>query len=470
LVLVAAPLTIVFGMTGTVRLVTPIRVVFRPSYVRSIGPIESVLRGYVGEPLGADPTPSPSIRAVVVNAQSIRLISGGRLFRSFAATGTTLGALAQEVRAPSWISVDPTTHTAELGAALIVTTGGSLVIGAPLRQVVLKQSPGVFIGSDGGALAFNGVEVTSNATTQTSSESPRFRPFIVAEHRSRISADGATFTNLGWDWNGSYGFSVMSGSTGLIEKSTFIRDFIGLYTDHVSGYKVTSSEFEANALYGIDPHSFSSRLAITHNIVENNAAHGIIFSNHVSHSTVADNVSRGNGENGIMMDEFSMSNRIAGNSVTNNRGDGVVLSSSASNRLINNEIHRNRIGISVYGNESGAPTLVGNVVSRNRQESSGVSINASTNVVGNNFGIRLVPPPSWHSAITLLLWPLIGALFLVAVFVRRRELRALPSSRRREDPSGVEPQDKGEPLVPLGQMSAVGIQSAGQSHGRSSSE
>lgn len=273
-----------------------------------------------------------------------------------------------------------------LRAALILESGSHLTIAAPETTAVhMVNEPGVFMGVKDAALVVKHVTIQAvdeqgaAAVTKPS----QYRPFVVAKRGASLTADHAAFTNLGYDWNGSYGVSWMDGSGGSSRSSTYAAGFIGVYTDHVSGVVFDGDIYRGNQLYGIDPHSSSSRLTIRNCMAEDNGAHGIIFSDDVTTSTVMGCVSHNNGENGIMMDKRSVGNTISDNSVLGNRGDGIVLSDSPDTVLASNLIKSNRVGVqlsptSVWSSQVTQNTVVDNVVA-----AQGVELESSNTVARN---------------------------------------------------------------------------------------
>jgi poly(beta-D-mannuronate) C5 epimerase len=211
-------------------------------------------------------------------------------------------------------------------------------------------------------------------------------PSVVAESGAVLAISDSTFTGLGWDWNGSYGVSWLSQSTGNVTGSTFEHNFIGAYTDQVTGLHFENDIFRDNLLYGLDPHSFSRNLVIKHVTAEYNRSSGIIFSNHVTGGVIEECVSTGNNENGIMMDATSTDNTIRHNLVVDNLGDGIVMSNSPANRFENNDVRGNRVGVHASGNGAANQLLTGNDVEANVVASQGIALPADTNAVRANGG------------------------------------------------------------------------------------
>jgi parallel beta-helix repeat protein len=103
--------------------------------------------------------------------------------------------------------------------------------------------------------------------------------------------------------------------------------------------------FRDNTVYGLDPHTGSTRLVVEDNRAFRNWVHGIVFSEDVTDGIVRRNHSFANGDNGIVMDERSDRNTISENLVEGNGDDGIVLLGSSDNLVRGNTVRGNRIGI-----------------------------------------------------------------------------------------------------------------------------
>jgi parallel beta-helix repeat protein len=128
--------------------------------------------------------------------------------------------------------------------------------------------------------------------------------------------------------------------------------------------------FRDNAVYGLDPHTGSTRLLVEDNQAFRNRVHGIVFSEDVTDGVVRGNRSYDNGDNGIVLDERSDRNTVSGNLVERNGRDGIVVLGSSGNLVRGNLVRGNRVGIRV--NLRGGD----NRVQRNE-------------VVGNHVGVEL---------------------------------------------------------------------------------
>jgi parallel beta-helix repeat protein len=374
----------------------------RASYIAALDPVTAAEQGVPPGASEQNPLRSRSIRAIKVFPTHLDLVAGGRLLRSVATQRfTTLAEITKSVADPDWITSRPN-GAVVLNAALIVEHGAGLAVGPPAtRQVLLADVPGVFLGANGGTLHLDQVSVSSLRDSKIGSHDPSaYRPFVLATNYAYLTVKHSTFSNLGWDWNGSYGVSWMSHSHGHAYESRFTGNYIGIYTDHVGSLLFRGNTIQGNELYGLDPHSRSENLVVADNTVVANASHGVIFSDNVHHSAVYGNTVKGNGQNGIMMDANSANNLIRNNRITENRGDGIVLSNSPSNRVSTNEVEHNRVGIHVAN--SAASQVSGNTIRHNDETVQGVSSDGNT------------VPATWNVRAIAYIWSL-AALILVAL-------------------------------------------------------
>ena len=176
----------------------------------------------------------------------------------------------------------------------------------------------------------------------------------------------------------------MSGSTGSSTNSTYEANFIGVYTDHSDGLRFSGDVFRLNQLYGLDPHSSSSRLTVANCIAVRNGVHGIILSDKVTDSSIRGCTVSDNGGNGIMLDQGSIGNTLVANVIRDNRGDGVVLSDAAANQVRDNRISGNRVGIHRYaGGTAGETVVTGNELDDNAMSWQGVEPDPSNQASSN---------------------------------------------------------------------------------------
>lgn len=359
----------------------------RTAYVPSFDPVEDVTLGLSpNSGNAAAAVPDPAIRAVSVYPTQTLLLAGGRAVRVIDAPAPAdLHTLVALVGDPAWLSESGQTVT--LRAAVLVQAGQALSVAAPLTtEVILAVRPGVFLAAVKSTLTLSGVYVHASDShvpnMRTDPGDVLDRPFVLAMG-STLTISDSTFRYLGRDWNSSYGVSWSKGSTGSVTGSLFDHNFIGLYSNAATDLSVRHNRFTNNSLYGVDPHSGSTRLDVEYNTADFNGRHGIIFSDHVTAGVVRFNVVRGNGLNGIMMDEQSTGNTIDHNTVEGNRSDGIVLADSGGNTVLANTVRGNRVGISVRGGSDGV-SIARNTVTGNQLAVQGTGTGG--NHVSNNGG------------------------------------------------------------------------------------
>lgn len=402
---------------------TPYEVVQREPYKQAFSPLALAELGLPPNSGVVSVQPStPEIRAISLYTDHIELRAAGVILKKMVtAPLTDLTQLKSAVNDPAWIE-EPTAGHYVLKAALVIHQQVTMTIGAPfISDVSLLDEPSVLIGVDGGVLNFDSVTIRS-IEPPTPTAATYYHPSVIANNGAIMNITNSHFTNLGWDWNASYGVSWVVGASGKAVHSQFDHNFIGAYTSSASNILFQQSTFNDNALYGLDPHTYSKNLVIEDVVAEGNRAHGIIFSDHVTDSVIRRATSRGNGENGIMMDESSINNVIENSIVTDNSGDGLVTTDSPHNQFTGNTVERNRVGIRV--GQTDAPTLQfqGNWVTDNDRVSENVNL-GGTNVTLDNGG-----QPNWP--VIGQIWTLDGmavAVFMLAFALLRR--RTYPSHR-----------------------------------------
>jgi mannuronan 5-epimerase len=380
-------------------------VVPRAPIIHSYNPIYLVLRGLPPTSSLANPlAPEPTIRAIVVSRDAITLLEGGTAVRVIH-TRVTPHGLIQVVHAvhnKAWVSVSA--HRSVTLSAALVTQNVHFTIGSRfVREVLLRDLPSVFIGAQGGTLLFRDVSV--RASNLVRSKSGNFRPFVMARANAAMNIVDSRFSRLGWNWNASYGVSWMLGATGRVVNSTFENNFIGAYTDHAVNLTFSDDTFRNNALYGLDPHTYSTGLKIVHVTAEYNKAIGIIFAEHVTRSVIRDSISQYNGEDGIMMYESSSHDMIVHDSVSHNTGDGLVVVASPDDTFADDVAIDNRIGVRVEKTPPASVQFTDNRVLNNGFTSQGVTL-GSSNTALNNGG-------QWNWRAVREIWTVLGILLLL---------------------------------------------------------
>lgn len=377
--------------------------VARDQYVPTYDPIALAKMGLPPDTSAAEvktgPAPaSPEVRAIVIYPDHINLLAAGKTIRSIEGEVRDMRGLQLMLKDSAWLD-ESSSGKFTLKAALITTEGTRLTLGSPyVSELRMLDQPSVFIGTHGGTLVFDGVTV--RAVPGDTENTSRYQPFVMATDNAVLNTYNSRFTNLGWDWNASYGVSWEENSTGQAIDTSFDHSFIGVYTGRCKDLVFRGSTFSHNKLYGLDPHTYSTNLTIDRVRAEHNGAHGIIFSDHVTGSSITNSVSRHNGENGIMMDEYSTGNTITGNTVTSNTGDGLVTAESSNNAFSNNRVSDNRVGVRVDPKDAASTTFSGNRITSNGLGAENITLNGSNTVTGNG-GQWNIPVLQWTWATVL---------------------------------------------------------------------
>ncbi|MFV0373761.1 right-handed parallel beta-helix repeat-containing protein [Microbacterium sp.] len=387
--------------------ITPFAHVEREPFNDAYDPVALVQTGRPPNSLARDlPEPDPAIHCIRVERDSITLLAGGTEVKEIPGTATTIPQLAAMVDDGDWLT-DEGGGSYVARAAITLGPQTQFAVAAPdVDTLYLAHMNSVFLGTRGGELEFEGVTIT---TRDVGAEPEAYRPFIVASHDATMNATDTTFSALGWDWNSSYGVSWSHGTTGTVQDSVFEESFIGAYTNAAVGVQYLDSVFRNNALYGLDPHTYSTGLVVDGVEAYGNRAHGIIFSDHVTDSVVRNSISHDNGENGIMMDERSTGNLISNNTVYDNTGDGLVTADSPGTRFENNTVRDNRVGVRIDPSDTATTQFTDNLITDNRLASQHALLSASDTVTENG--------GQWSMSRLSLIWSvylLIVALFAVA--------------------------------------------------------
>jgi parallel beta-helix repeat protein len=268
---------------------------------------------------------------------------------------------------PRWlVRVRPDVY--QLNVALTQAPGTSLTVAGPhVRELRLLSGAQVYVSGVSARARFDRTRVLSwRADGRGPDTTPnRRRPFIAYKKAgSVLDLRRSQFSYLGGDVGNGYGVSWAPGSTGSAIECTFDHSFFGAYTSRADGVVFRRNVFRDNDVYGLDPHTGSTRLVIEDNEAYGNASHGIIISKDVVHSRLLRNRSHHNRGNGIMVD-YSDDNVVAENRSWGNGRDGIVLYHSARVVVRGNQVTGNRVGVRVTSRSPGA-MIEGNRITGNR--------------------------------------------------------------------------------------------------------
>jgi parallel beta-helix repeat protein len=313
-----------------------------------------------------------SRRQVVVRPDRLDLMQGPAVLERLPFAGRGRSSLADVVAAldtgrhAGWIQ-ETAPGVFLLRVPLVQAPGTVLAFAAPaVRQVRLLDGPEMYLSAMGATARFDGVTVTSWDPRRggPARDATRPRPFVEYAEGSDLRIVRSTFAYLGSDRSSAYGVNWRR-STGLATDSSFHHNFFGAYTYQAHDVVFRGNVFRDNAVYGLDPHTGSTRLVVEDNRAFRNRVHGIVFSQDVTDGVVRGNRSYANGSNGIVIDERSNRNTVSGNLVEGNRRDGIVLLGSSGNLVSSNIVRGNRVGIRV-NLRSGGNRVQHNEVSDNR--------------------------------------------------------------------------------------------------------
>lgn len=282
----------------------------------------------------------PKVHGPPPQVPTRNIVGGHMQADSLAALGEALpkGVLVK-TGADRWLLAQPA--AVGEGAVVDITAPASLEI-----------APGAFLEvTRGGALTLRSLTVTAVDSSGRPEATPVVgRGFILALEGGRLWLDHANLVDLGYLSVLSYGISMRAPAPGSgIVDSTIEGNFIGIYTKDAVDVQILRNHVSHSAVYGIDPHSDSSRLSIEDNVVTDSGVHGIVLADRVTASRVIDNVVDGAGDHGVVLIDGSDGNVVQGNRITGTF-DGIVVTASSSNDVTGNTIEgAKRFGIRIEG-------------------------------------------------------------------------------------------------------------------------
>ena len=258
-------------------------------------------------------------RHVIVRPDRLELLRGPALVASLPFPGRGGASLADVAAA---LAGTPQAGWAQetapgvflLRVSLVQAPGTVLELAAPaVRQVRLLDDPEVYLSAMGATARFTGVTVTSWDPERGRPAANRGqRPFVEYADGSDLRITRSTFAYLGSDRASAYGVNWRR-STGGASGSVFHHNFFGAYSYQAHDLVFRGNVFRDNQVYGLDPHTGSTRLVVEDNQAFRNKAHGIVFSEDVTDGVVRRNRTYANGGNGIVLDERSDRNTVSGN-------------------------------------------------------------------------------------------------------------------------------------------------------------
>ncbi|HEY0814462.1 MAG TPA: right-handed parallel beta-helix repeat-containing protein [Pseudonocardia sp.] len=253
-------------------------------------------------------------RLIIVRRGSIDTVQSGRLLRHNVrfVSAITLRTLSDYVPS-SWLSIDGT--TARLSAALVLSTGVTLDVGAPVATLALTGGAAapaaatVFTG--GGAVLMHGVTVVS-ADPVTGAPMPvgPGRPYIVVSQGGRLDAADSVIGDLGAvvGPKSFAGLTFDAGSTGSVVRTTLPRNAEGLMLDQSEGVRLESVTLAQAAGDGLVLHGDKA-------------------------TTLVGVTAQGNGKSGVLVNGRSTPRAITGITMSGNHDYGLVVVGQAGARI-----------------------------------------------------------------------------------------------------------------------------------------
>lgn len=253
-------------------------------------------------------------RLIIVRRSGIDTVQNGILQRHAQRylNAITLSTLALYVPS-SWLSIEG--PTARLSATLVLSTGVTLDVAAPVTTMALTggvtppAAASVFTG--GGALALRGVTLTSaDPTTRAPMAVGPGRPFVVVSQGGRLDATDAVIGDLGAVVGPKTypGLMFNGGSTGSVVRTTLPRNTIGLRLDQSAGVRLENVTVTQASSDGLVLHGDTG-------------------------STLIGIRAEGNGKNGVVVSGRSSPRPITGVTTRGNHGFGVVVVGQARPKI-----------------------------------------------------------------------------------------------------------------------------------------
>ncbi len=277
-----------------------------------------------------------------------------------------------------------------LAANLRIESGATLRIAGPVaRRLRLRSDEGgfVWIKAFGGQLTFAETCVTSwdVGRSHVDQNYDDGRAFVLARDGARMDIRDSELSYLGYDADESYGLAWRTpGTTGSALNSRFGYNYYGLYSYEASDLVIRGNEVDHSILYGIDPHTRSSRLLIEGNASHHNGKHGLILAEECADSVIRANTVYSNTLHGIVLYQGSDNNLIEGNTSYGNGLQGINVNNASNNTIHANTVYDNaEAGIGV-GQGARGNQVVGNSVRDNLKDGIYLYSDASENVLRDN--------------------------------------------------------------------------------------
>jgi parallel beta-helix repeat protein len=204
----------------------------------------------------------------------------------------------------------------------------------------LELAPDTFLQARaGGTLVLRDMAVTGvDPTGRPLARAVATRAFLVGRDGGRLVLERDRIRDLGHLGVVSYGIALRRPGPGSrVSDTTIDGNYFGVFLSHAVGVVVEHNHVSHSTVYGIDPYGYSSKLAISGNLVGASGLHGIVLADHVSSSRVTGNTVRGARGHGIVLYRGSSGNLVADN-VVEGSFDGIVLTDAPRNTIERNKV------------------------------------------------------------------------------------------------------------------------------------
>lgn len=301
---------------------------------------------------------------------------------------TSLPALYEYIRSRGWENfIERNGNDYILHRALLIGPDATLVIDGDEVDTLYMSKQASAILVNAGELFITNTKVIGwdldkkKPAYATFKNRYDFRPFLASWSRSKTYIAGNEMIALGYNNHKSYGISLSAGPerlqlntitepkrpTGIIVDNSFDNVYYGFYSYEADNVSLVGNEYNANIVYGIDPHDRSNWLTIAYNTAYHaEKKHGIIISREVNNSNYIGNLSFDNKGSGFMIDRLSTGTLVYANTAFGNKQDGLTLFESSCNFIASNQFFDNRrMGIRVRNSQDNG--LFFNELYNNRQ-------------------------------------------------------------------------------------------------------
>lgn len=216
------------------------------------------------------------------------------------------------------------------------------------------------------------------------------RPFILVRDGGKMDLINSTLMYLGYSKGGFEDTRFSRAAIGyynttnvVIENSILAHNYYGFYSAHAKNIMIVGSQVFDNARYGLDPHTYTSNLYVSHNHIYNNGNQGFICSQMCLNVTVTNNLVEHNVE-GIGLHWLTNSSVIKDNIVRYNLKYGIFIQKKSFDNLVaNNTIIGNKRGIGLLDG-SNQNNVTGNMLVDNMLDQIKIDPDSQSNMMNDN--------------------------------------------------------------------------------------